>query len=178
MDELKKIYNKLLNKIFFLMARGILKSITDSNGIQRLNMTCLQGEYLIDIEKLEQYGFSSQPLPGAETFTLFMGGNRDMGISICAHDSRYRPTYMASSEVCLYTSRDKTIPHRILLKADGTIQIYGTTLNVTGDVTASGDVSDSSGTAQTMAAMRTIFNAHVHTCAAPGNPSSPPTTSM
>jgi phage gp45-like len=173
-NELKRMYNKILMKLFYIMARGELKIVTNDQPTQLINQSCLAGEYITDIERFEEYGITSYPMLGAETFSLFNSGNRDQGVVIKVHDSRYRPKDLASGDVCIYTYKDNTLAHRIWLKAvDGSIHISGNT-NLTGNLVVTGDVSDSSGTAQTMAAMRTAFNTHNHG----GNPSNPPTTTM
>jgi phage baseplate assembly protein V len=166
-NDLKRIYTKILMKIFYLMSRGELKLVDNTLGTQYLGQKCLAGEYVSDIERLEEYGITSYPIEGAETFSLFNSGNRDQGVVIKVHDSRYRPTDLAPGDVCVYTYKDATLAHRIWLKAsDGSIHISGS-ITLTGDITASGDVSDSSGIAQTMAAMRTKFNSHTHGGAVP-----------
>jgi phage gp45-like len=180
MDEVIKIYNKLLTRICLLFVRGILRAVDNSDITQKIQVTGLSSEPISDMERFEQYGMTSYPLVGAETFCCFLNGNRSQGITICIHDRRYRPTNLSEGEVCIFSFIDKTTPHRILLKNDGTIELYGTTVKVvgdittTGDMTATGDVSDSSGIAQTMAAMRVAFNTHNHGA----NPANPPTTTM
>jgi phage gp45-like len=162
MDELRKFYNKILMKIFYLMARGEVIIVDNTKETQRIHQGCLSDEYVTDIERFENYGMTSYPLYGAESFSLFTGGNRDQGIVLCVHDSRYRPTDLSIGDVCIYTYIDKVVAHRILLRAlDGSIQISGN-VNVTGNIVVSGNVSDSSGIAQTMAAMRSKYNAHTH----------------
>jgi phage gp45-like len=167
MGELKKLYNKIMFRIFYLMTKGQITGVTNSEPTQRLKQSCLAFEDIPDIERFEEYGITSYPLEGAETFSNFLSGNREQGIVICVHDSRYRPTDLASGDVCIYTYKDKSVKHRIHLKAsDGSISIYGNT-TLTGNITVTGDVSDSSGTAQTMAAMRSKYNAHTHGGAVP-----------
>lgn len=170
MSELKKLYNRIMFRIFYLMTRGQVTGVINSEPTQRLKQSCLAFEDIPNIERFEEYGITSYPLEGAETFSNFISGNREQGVVICVNDSRYRPTNLASGDVCIYTYKDKTLAHRIWLKAsDGSIQISGN-INLTGNIVASGDVSDSSGTAQTMAAMRSKYNAHTHNGAVPAPP--------
>jgi len=123
--DIQKIYNRLLNRIFLLFARGILKAIDDSGKTQKVQTICLAGETISDVERFEQYGLSTYPLADSETFTAFLGGNRSQGIVLCVHDRRYRPDYLAEGEVCIYTSVDKSTNHRILMTSDGKIKMYG-----------------------------------------------------
>ena len=52
---------------------------------------------------------------------------------------------------------------QVKISEGGTIEITGATaVNVNGDVTATGNVSDSNATTPTMANIRTVFNSHTH----------------
>ena len=139
MAEVNRLFSRLRNRIFLMMARGIVKSIKDTEQTQLLQLKGLADETMTDIERLENYGIASVPLADAEAFIACLNGNRNQALVLTVHDRRYRPSYLLSGDVCLYTSQDKTADHRIHLTAGGVINIKGTSIDVTGPVTIVGD---------------------------------------
>lgn len=187
-----RMYNQIMGRIYSMLARGAVKLIQNAGKTQRVQIRFAPDETISDIERFEQYGLATYPLAAtAEALTAFLNGNRGQGIVIAIHDRELRPSYLIAGDVALYGPVDKTVAQRIWMRADGTISITAATINITattlnivgivpivGTLTVTGDVSDMNPTTPTMADMRALFNAHVHTSAAPGAPTSTPTTSM
>jgi len=137
---------------------------------------------------------------GPEGIGLALGGSRAHTAIICVDDRRYRLKALEDGEVALYddqgqvvklgrsllhvkgTTKVKVEAPDVDVVASGTIKLDAPNVHVTGNlgvdgdveaggnVEADGDVSDLSGTAQTMAAMRTTYNAHVHVTLVAGVP--------
>lgn len=145
---------------------------------------------LEDDERIQQYGFTSVPLSGAEGVAVFLGGERSAGLIIATDDRRFRVKELQPGEVCLYTDEGDTIKFlrgkQIAITSGGKVSVVApdvdvqaTTLNVkasTGifeinDLTfdtpvmkVTGDVQDHAGGAgaRTMMQMRGTFNSHTH----------------
>lgn len=154
--------NTLITRIQLMIGRCVLKAVDDSKGLQALQVEALKGEILDQIERVQNYGFTSVPLPGAEGFVAFINGDREHGIVLAVDDRRYRLKNQAKGEVAIYTDEGD----KIHLKRGNTIEVSTTTLqvnaddmNVAGNITATGEVSDGVGT---MSAMRLIYNGHGH----------------
>lgn len=95
---------ELKNKILNMIARAVLTQITvEEDGTITTKMDILDGETREDVEAFQQYGFASVPLEGAEGITVFLGGDRDNGVTIATEDGRYRLKKMEGGEVALYT---------------------------------------------------------------------------
>jgi len=109
----------LKRRLLFMVRRGLLSLVNDALGLQGLQANLLAGELRDKVERFQEYGFSSVPLPGAEAILLAVGANPGYLVAIAVDDKRYRPTGGAPGEVTLYSK----FGHRILLKADGTIEI-------------------------------------------------------
>ena len=143
--DLKRLMAPLGRKVFLLLGRAILNAVNNSENTQKIQITALDGETISDMERFQEYGFETYPVSNSEVFAVFLNGNRDHGVALCVHDRRYRPKDLSEGDVALYTYRDKTVAHRIHLKSDGEIEIFGTDLNVTltGDanITADGVVN-------------------------------------
>ena len=110
----------------------------------------LSGEVHSKLPHPQEAGFASKHTAG-KTHTIYNGGNRDNG-TVLILESNAPPT-LADGETAIYSQGGILIK----LTAGGLVTITGATaLNVTGNV------SDLQGTAQTMAAMRLVFNSHTH----------------
>jgi phage gp45-like len=107
-------------------------------GTQRVQITVLADEVLDQVERLGEYGFSSNPLQGASALVLFAGGNRGHAVIVATDDARYRAHGLNAGEVCVYNNTGSTI----LLKSDGSIVITPSngTLTVNGSIAATGDI--------------------------------------
>lgn len=116
---MNRMVEAIKNKIFLLLGRGILKAIDASQGTQLVQIVGLDGETISDVERLENYGFTSMPETDSEAVAGFVGGNRDQGVVIVVGDRRYRPTTLASAEVMVYDKNGS----KVHLKADGSIEI-------------------------------------------------------
>lgn len=107
------------NRLMLMLGRAIVTAIDDSNGLQRVQIRGLDGEVRDGLPRVQNYGFSSVPLPGVYAFTAFQGGDRDHGAVVAADDVRHRPTGGEPGEVTMYDHLGKFIR----MRADGTLEI-------------------------------------------------------
>jgi phage baseplate assembly protein V len=177
-STLQKLLQPLARRVRLMVSRAIISGIDDSDGIQNLTITALEGEDRT-VRRLQGYGFTSHPPAGAEAITLSLGSNRDDLLVIQVDDRRYRLTALDEGAVALYT-HDGT---KLILQPGGRIEITAETVSVEGDLevdgalsisgalsvggsiqtggslSASGNVSDAGGS---LAELRALYNAHIH----------------
>lgn len=103
---------------------GLIKRVDDAKGLQRCQVEVLAGELLNGVERIQEWGFTSHPVGNAEAVLLFTGADRDDGVIIATDSSQYRVP-LERGEVCVYNRKA-----RILLKADGTVDINNGNLTV------------------------------------------------
>ena len=113
----------LVNRLANMVARAVVSLADDSKGVQALQVDVLKGETRDEIERLQDYGFTSVPKPGAEASILFVGGRRDHGLAIAVDDRRYRIKNLESGEVAIYTDQGD----KIVLKRGGNIEVTAST---------------------------------------------------
>ncbi|MEP9372622.1 phage baseplate assembly protein V [Mesorhizobium sp. KR1-2] len=148
-------------RIMHIVSRAKLTMVSDAEGLQRLQVSVLNGETRDNVERFQQYGFSSHPQAGAEVLMLSLGGSRDHPVIIAVDDRRTRPGGAAAGETEVYN--DAGVSLRLL--ADGTLLIKGPLkvrmetpmLEVTGDIKDNCD-----GGGRTMQEMRDTYNRHQH----------------
>ncbi len=106
----------LARRARLMVARAVVRMVNDGLKMQGLQIGLLADEARDGVERMQEYGFTSHPHPGAEAVAVFVGGNRDHGIVVAVDDRRYRIKGLATGEVALYTDEDQSGGHRIHFK--------------------------------------------------------------
>ena len=115
---IKKVLSPLARSIQLSIGRCILQAIDDDLGIQGVKVSLLEGE-VKEMERFQNYGFTSSPSSDAEGVCLFVGGNREHGICIALDNRKFRLKGLSEGQVALYDESGS----KVLLKNDGTIEL-------------------------------------------------------
>jgi len=148
-DFVSKIMKPLRDRIMLMVARGVIESISENEGLQKVKMELLAGEIRDGMEHFFDYGFTSSPKSGAEAVVVFPGGNREHGLVIKIDDRRFRLKTLAEGEVALYTDEGD----KIHFKRGNIIDVDCNTLEL-GNGTLEKIVNGES--------FKTLFNMHQH----------------
>lgn len=180
---IQKVMAPLQRRVRLMVGRGIINLVDDSLKEQGVQISLLADE-VRDVERYQEYGFTSVPHPDCEAVCVFVGGNRDHGIIIATGDRRYRLKSLESGEVAIYTDEGD----KVHLKRNNLIEIETETLLVkagtkvrfeTPLVEATGEIIDRCGTdGRSMDSMRTIYDSHVHPENDSGGPTDSPNQTM
>jgi len=166
--------------------------LTVAQGIARLvsaktvQAEVLDAELLPNVQRVEPYGLSYRPKPGAEVYMVFPSGDRALGIALIVGDKRYQLD-LQEGEVALHddsgnfvklgkggvatvkASTSVTIDTPIL-KTTGSLEVAGgltvggaTTLSAGADV--AGDLKNNG---------KFVGSTHTHTSSPPGQITSTP----
>lgn len=172
MRAMQKAAAGLKRRIYMLVGRAVLEAVRDDKNRQFVQIKALAGEVKADVERVQQYGFTSHPLPGAQVIFVSLYGNRDHPVVLSADDPRYRHKDMQPGEVAIYTDEGDFLQIKrggeILIKAANKVRMETPLLEVTGDIV---DRCDTDG--RSMQGMRDIYNEHIHTGDNGGNTSDP-----
>src|SRR4029450_4777617 len=76
--------------------------VDDKKKLQQVQVELMADETKDDVERFQQYGFTSVPLVGAEALCVFLGGGRDHAIVLSIDDRRHRLTEMQGGDVAIY----------------------------------------------------------------------------
>lgn len=132
------LLRQLSTRVANMVSRAVVRLVNDSDpkSLQLLQIDALAGETRDDVERVQNYGFSSAPLAGAEAVVVFVGGRRDHGLAIAVDDRRYRIQNLESGEVAVYDDLGSSI----VLKRSGDIEITPASgvAKVVGDLEADG----------------------------------------
>lgn len=116
---IRQILTPLYRAMNGLVSRAVLRLANDSKKLQLVQLGVLDGETRNEVERFQNYGFTSVPKEGAEAVVIFAGGDRDHGLCIAVDDRRYRLKDLGAGEVAVYNDAGA----RILLKASGEIEL-------------------------------------------------------
>ncbi|MCO7608650.1 phage baseplate assembly protein [Pseudomonas chlororaphis] len=152
-----------------LLARGTVVLANSANKLQSLQMRLTAGEVNDDMEHFEPYGFTSNPLAGAEGIATFLGGDRSHAVVLVVADRRYRLKALAAGEVAIYTDEGDKIHFKrgrvididtatLNIRASSGVNIDSPTLSMSGKIVSQGD--------QVAASISQIN--HVHSGVQPG----------
>lgn len=130
------------HRVAMMLARGLLLATDDDRKVQTIQASFLSDETLTDIERFQNYGVTSHAPIGSEVLTLFLGGNRDHGISFAVGDRQYRLKGLSQGEVALYDDQGQVVhikrngvsiaAKNIHLNAAGTVRIEGDGVEIHG----------------------------------------------
>lgn len=177
MSDFGKMIAPFARRIGNMLARGSVAAASGARKMRTLQLRLLAGETVDDIEHFEPYGYTSEPLPGAEAIAAFFDGDRSHGVVLVVADRRYRLTGLQAGEMAIHDDQGQKVhltrtgividganlPLMIrnvptaTVKAATKVRFETPLLEVTGQIK---DLSDSTG--ETMAAMRSTYNSHTH----------------
>lgn len=178
--------NAVWQRLRLMVAQGVATLV----GGEYVQVTVLDGETLPKVRRVEPYGVSSRPKPGAQVYMLFPGGDRAQGFALVIGDKRYQMD-LQEGEVALHdddgnfvrlgTGGVATVRASVKVIADtplfqttgdvlvgGALQVMGA-MQVTGAAAFAGNVDVAGGLAQ---AGKSVGAGHKHTSAASGSPTS------
>jgi phage gp45-like len=106
-------------------------------GAQTVQVQVLEGEVL-KAQRIEPYGLSYRPKPGAQAYLVFPGGDRAMGLALVVGDKRYQ-VELAEGEVALHDDEGNFVKLGrggvVTAKASAQIVLDAPAVLVTGAVT-------------------------------------------
>lgn len=147
-QQLKSLNNKLQNIVTIAtlnILNGSKAQVNSLNGIVRDN-----------VEHFQSFGFRSNAPKGSKGVKLNVLANGTNSIIICIDNINYHFTALADGEAIMEIQQGC----KIHLKADKTVEIQASTVNVKSNLVCSGNITDLSGTS--LADLRNTYNSHTH----------------
>lgn len=137
----------LLNR---MLVRGTVVLVDSAKKLQALQMRLTAGEVKDGLEHFEPYGYTSNPLAGAEGIAAFIGGDRSHGVLLVVADRRYRIQELKPGEVAIYTDEGDKVHFKrgriidietetLNIKASTAVNIDTPVINQTGQIISDGD---------------------------------------
>ena len=156
-QDIEKLVRPIKTRVLNMVAKAVIKLA--GNGTAQVEVN--GGEVRDNLLRLQEYGFSSRPKPGADAVVVFIGGNRDHGLVVSSGDPRTAPT-LEEGEVAFW-SADGVV---VKIDKDKKVRITGA---------ASIDLNGDSKRFVTWDELNTALQSHTHSAGslvstAPGSP--------
>ncbi|EPP1687172.1 phage baseplate assembly protein V [Klebsiella michiganensis] len=142
---------ELGRRMRLMVDRALVRIVTDSLGRQNLQVQSLADETNDDVERFQNYGFTSVPPAGSEAIVVAVGGRRGGLVAIAVEDKGSRPRNGEEGDVILYHQEGHVIVlkknglaeirvKKINLIAEESCDIIGKQINITGPTSFSEDI--------------------------------------
>ena len=148
---IQKVTAPLKRRVMLMIGRCVLTVVTDTTKAQTLQIESLEDEVKDDVERFQEYGFTSVPGADVEGIVVYPGGNRGHPVVVATEDRVNRPTGLSEGEVALYTIANNI---RVLLKSDGLVELGTTPTNF---------VALANLVLTELQSIKTDFDSHTHT---------------
>lgn len=102
MEVVRRMLAPLESRIRLMLSRAVVSLINDAAKAQELQVNLLADETQDGVERWQNYGFTSHPLPGAEALVGCVSGLRSHAVAIVVQDRRFRLVNLQPGEVALY----------------------------------------------------------------------------
>lgn len=144
-------FAELGRRLRLMVDRALVRIVTDSLGRQNLQVQSLADETNDDVERFQNYGFTSVPPAGSEAIVVAVGGRRGGLVAIAVEDKGSRPRGGEEGDVILYHQEGHVIVlkknglaeirvKKINLIAEESCDIIGKQINITGPTSFSEDI--------------------------------------
>lgn len=119
-EIVKKLLSPIKTRVLMLASRCIVTQVDDTKKMQILQVSVLKGEELSDIERFQNYGFTSNPpTEDSEALLISICGDREHSIVIALDNRTKRLLGLKSGETAMYTDSK----NYIALKEGGVVEI-------------------------------------------------------
>lgn len=119
-EQLRRMTKPIEDRLRLMIGRAIVRLVDDAAGAQTMQLELLAGEVQDEVERLQDYGFTSVPHAGAEALVACTGGLRSHAVAIRVEDRRYRLKGLQAGEVAIYDD----LGNMILLGRDR-MEVFG-----------------------------------------------------
>ena len=112
-DQFNRLVADLKNRVYVMIGRAVLSSTDDSKSLQVLTCDLFSGENRDDVERLQNFGFTSHAPAGSQCLVVYPGGNRDRAVVVVADNAEKRITDLAEGDSAVYNASG------VIIKATG-----------------------------------------------------------
>lgn len=98
---LSSAVERLYHRVMMIFCNGAIQTVDDSGPVRMLQVK-FGPETNDGLQQVQEYGFTSVPLPGCAAVALFIGGDRSNGAVVGTNDARHRLAGLQPGEVAIY----------------------------------------------------------------------------
>lgn len=103
------VLERLYRRVLGLVLRGRLTLIDDTKAAQLVQVKFKSDDIRDKLPRVQDFGVTSVPLPGADVIVVNLAGERSNGVVIAVNDQARRPTGLQAGDVCVYDGHGHTV---------------------------------------------------------------------
>lgn len=119
---LSRLLDRIRKRISLMVRRAVISLVIDDNQVQVMQLKFYDKECRNEIERLQEYGFSSVPPVEGQALAVCVDGECGHYVVIATDDRRYRPRKKRPGDIMIYTMAnrkdDADTEHHIFLEAE------------------------------------------------------------
>lgn len=129
LESIQQLLRPIRKRIQMIAGRCTIGTIDDSAPIQLVQAEILSDDVMDEIPRIQNYGFSGVPMPGAKAAYISPNGNVEEMIIVAVDNEELRPKGLTPGESIHYASPD----NYVLCKADKSIEMKASAAKITMD---------------------------------------------
>jgi phage baseplate assembly protein V len=112
-----RLLEPLRHRIALMVRRAVISLVNDGNPVQTVQLKLYRDECRNGVERVQEYGTTSVPLPDCQAVAICVDGECGHGLVIAADDRRYRPMGLNPGDLMHYTKANLDGGHHIYYDA-------------------------------------------------------------
>lgn len=89
--------------------RGVINLVNSADGIQKVQVSGLADETIVDVEFMQQFGLTSVPPAGTQVVVIPMGGATTHSVVVATENGSFRVKNLKGGEVAVYDQSGSSI---------------------------------------------------------------------
>lgn len=123
-----------------MFAKAVIRKVFDGTGRQSAQVEVTKGELIDDVERMQDYGFTSNPpVAGTDAIMAFFGGNREQGVIVRMENRALRLKDLETGEVAIFDDLGNVIKlgrQKVTVTAVTEADVIAPIVKVTADTAA------------------------------------------
>jgi len=108
-EQIQRFLEPLRINIRSMILKAIVRRVDDSQEMQLIQIDLLHESTKSFVERIQNFGFTSNPKSGSQALALFLNGNKDHGIIIAVDDVSYRMKSLPEGGTAVYDAFGNSI---------------------------------------------------------------------
>lgn len=164
-QQIIRMLNPIRRRIASMVGRAIIQAVNDTNNLQTVKITLLKDEVKSGVERIQEYGFTSNPPKGSEAILIAPQGSRAQGVIIATDSGQYRVKPLPEGGSALYDKEGNYIK-----LINNKIEVYGKHVDVKSDnISLGNDTVYEHKKLATENFVNSVYAAHTHTITSGGS---------
>ena len=129
MDSINRWFNPWRRRILLMVGKALIKAVKDTDKLQVVQVSLMKDELKNDVERIQEFGFTSNPPEDSEAVIVCVGGDRSNMLVIATDYSAGRPKGLEPGESMQYNKDGQYMKINKNGKQEFKSLVYFTTLD-------------------------------------------------